>query len=238
MQGEKKGGAGGKGVWGKIGDEYTKTIPQYYHDEEEIEAAAQEKFIQQVKEKLISDKLEADELEPFIRKDLLYYPPMKSLFVLHNPTLIEYLKEKEEINIKCRPYIEEALQESNVILTIETSQKLCEYFNSLSPQGKTIVAKRMIQISLEKEESARDNCLHYFKDFYMLDIISKEQIRRGFDLIYINMDDILIDIPFAIGYIFRMVEKLVFKIKLFKESFLYRIPDTLLNTTTYTLYRL
>jgi len=91
----------------------------------------------------------------------------------------------------------------------------------------------MIQISLEKDVSARELCVAYFKDLYMYEALNKEQIRRGFDLIYIDMDDILIDTPLAIEYLFKMIEGIVFRIKLFPESFLYRIPDALLDTKMY-----
>jgi hypothetical protein len=96
----------------------------------------------------------------------------------------------------------------------------------------------MIQISLEKDETTRELCIVYFKDLYMCEALNKEQIRRGFDLIYIDMYDILLDTPMAMGYLFKMIEGIVFKVKLFSESFLYRIPDTLLNTKMYVLLTL
>lgn len=105
----------------------------------------------------------------------------------------------------------------------------------MSPQLKTLVCKRMIQIALEKDESAREMCIELFKDLYMTEILSKEQIRRGFDLVCIDMDDILIDIPFAINHLFQMVDGMVFTAKLFGESFLYRIPDALLDAKVYLL---
>lgn len=105
----------------------------------------------------------------------------------------------------------------------------------LSPQLKTLACKRMIQIALEKDVSVREMCVGFFKDLYMCEVLYKEQIRRGFDLIYIDMDDILIDIPHAIGYLFEMISEIVFKVRLFNESFLYRIPDPLLNTKMYIL---
>jgi hypothetical protein len=112
MQGQKKGGAGSKGVWGKIGDEYKKSIPQSDLDDEDLEVIAQEKFKQQVKAKLASDKFNADELEPYTRQ--YTYPPMKPLFALHKPALISYLKERETISVKYRPLLTEIYQESNL----------------------------------------------------------------------------------------------------------------------------
>lgn len=113
MQGEKKGGAGSKGAWGKIGDEYTKSIPQNDWDDEESEIVAQEKFKQQVRAKLLSDKFAADELEPFTRKET--YPPMKWLFALHKPALVPYLKEREVLSVNLRPLLIEIYQESKSV---------------------------------------------------------------------------------------------------------------------------
>ena len=107
-----------------------------------------------------------------------------------------------------------------------------EHVKQLGPQAKTLIAKRMVQIALEREEMDREACLHFFKDFYMHDIMSKEQIRRGFDLVCIDLDDILVDTPRAIEYLFQLIVKLVFDMKLFTEMFLSRIPDILLNLQT------
>jgi len=121
MQGEKKGGAGSKGVWGKIGDEYNKFIPQSDWDDEELEAVAQEKFKQQVKAKLRSDKFKADELEPYVRQ--YSYPSMKPLFALRKPGLISYLKQKESVSVEWRPLITEIYQESKLLLILRELSK-------------------------------------------------------------------------------------------------------------------
>eukprot|EP00826_Nyctotherus_ovalis_P065990 TRINITY_DN9726_c0_g1_i4.p2 TRINITY_DN9726_c0_g1~~TRINITY_DN9726_c0_g1_i4.p2 ORF type:complete len:118 (+),score=34.28 TRINITY_DN9726_c0_g1_i4:111-464(+) len=114
MQGEKKGGAGSKGAWGKLGDEYTKSIPQSDLDDEELvkDQERYKKFKEQIEAKLKADKFAADELEPFTRKDLPLYLPMKSLFALRKPDLIQYLKERESVAVECRPLIAEVYQDS------------------------------------------------------------------------------------------------------------------------------
>ena len=112
MQGEKKGGAGGKGVWGKIGDEFKKDIGHYEIDEDEAEAAAQDKFARQVKQKLIADKLIADELEPAFAYGKPVYPPMKYLYDIHKPEVSLFPASKDKISADSRVIIEFAYQES------------------------------------------------------------------------------------------------------------------------------
>ncbi len=112
MQGEKKGGAGSKGVWGRIGDEFKKDIPHYEIDEEEMEAIAQAKFTKQVKEKLIADKLAADELEPSFIGGKPIYPPMKHLYEIRKPELERFVKEKDQVNTESRAIIEFVYHES------------------------------------------------------------------------------------------------------------------------------
>jgi len=116
------------------------------------------------------------------------------------------------------------------------TKNLFEYLQGISPQSKTLMTKRMIQIAIEKEQKDRELCIDLFKEFYMHNALTKEQIRRGFDLIYIDLDDILVDTPKAIDYLFQMISRIVFDIKLFQISFLSRIPEILLNHHTYFDY--
>ncbi len=90
----------------------------------------------------------------------------------------------------------------------------------------------MIQISLERESKDRDACLELLQEFYMRDVLTKEQIRRGFDLVYIDLDDILVDTPHAIEHLFQMVLNVVYKTRLFEEPFFSRIPQILLDLQT------
>jgi len=118
MQGEKKGGAGSKGVWGKMGDEFKKNIT-YDPDDYEIEMEAQAKFTQEVAQKLIEDKLFESELEPHFSEAKPIYPPMKFLYYLHKPSLAQFvLHDKEKINKESRNIIELVYNDSIFITCV------------------------------------------------------------------------------------------------------------------------
>jgi len=91
----------------------------------------------------------------------------------------------------------------------------------------------MLQISLEREPQDREICLALLKEAYMSDLLRKEEIRRGFDLLFIDLDDILIDNPHAIEHVMSMLLRITTGLHLFNESFLVRIPEILLNLQTY-----
>lgn len=65
-----------------------------------------------------------------------------------------------------------------------------------------------------------------------MDLFRKEEIRRGFDLIYIDLDEILKDNPLSIVHTMEMILNAVGDIHLFPESFLSRLPPILLGLST------
>ena len=117
-------------------------------------------------------------------------------------------------------------------MTLESGQKTFEYLSKSNSQCRTLFAKRMIQIALERDSVDREACIAYFKEAYINDLIKKEEIRRGFDLIYIDLDEILIDNPHAIEHLMHMLLRIVYDAHLFTESFFIRLPDILLNLQT------
>ena len=121
---------------------------------------------------------------------------------------------------------------------VESGQKLYEYMSPLSSQARTLIVKRMIQVAIEKDTTEREVCLNIFKEAFVNDLIRKEEIRRGFDLIYIDLDDILIDIPHAIEYLMQMVIRIVYDYHMFSESFFARIPEVLLGLKMYPRSRI
>ena len=118
MQGDKKQGAGSKGTWGKIGDEYVKVIPHDESDEEDPEGKIQDAFAQDVKKKLTAEKLTADELEPLsITEDKSKYMKIKETKQLKKPEFELYVKNKENMYKESRGKIEFAYHDSNIIQT-------------------------------------------------------------------------------------------------------------------------
>jgi hypothetical protein len=104
--------------------------------------------------------------------------------------------------------------------------------HKLRSQSRTILAKRMIQIALERAELDRTLCVSFFKEAYMCELIRKEEIRRGFDLAYIDFDQILIDNPYAIGHLLSILLPLVFDLHVFSVDFFSRLPPVLMGLTT------
>ena len=115
MQGDKKQGAGGKGTWGKIGDELVKDVLQAESDEEDTETIPKA-FALEVAQTLLAEKIATDELEPLsLHKDekVKYsFGLKKSEPKLKKPELIEFAKKQEQISVECRANIEFAYHSS------------------------------------------------------------------------------------------------------------------------------
>ena len=138
MQGDKKQGAGSKGTWGKIGDEYVKDVPHSESDEEETEAM-QAKFTEEVKQKLAADKLTSDELEPAhaVTGGESQYTQLKVLATLRKPELEEYAKNKEKLSVESRAYIEAAYNASNdAVLQHRNESRSIELCGKAEEPGK------------------------------------------------------------------------------------------------------
>lgn len=90
----------------------------------------------------------------------------------------------------------------------------------------------MIQVALERSEEDRETCVNLFREGYMADLFRKEEIRRGFDLVYIDLDQILIDNPRAIELLMKMLLRAICDLHLFPESLLARMPEVVMNLKT------
>lgn len=110
MQWDKKQGAGSKGTWGKVGDELKKNVDWSDSEGDEAEAA-HEKFLEEVKSKLVYEKLIADELDPVIDKHM----PKKNALAVKNPELEANTLMAEKVYVECRSVIETAYSSSIVV---------------------------------------------------------------------------------------------------------------------------
>jgi hypothetical protein len=233
MQWTKKQGAGSKGTWGKVGDEATKSVPFPDSDSEESDAM-QDKFTQEVKSKIMAEKLASDELES--EKE----PPHAKDFVgKKKPSLIDFDTEaNKQMYAECRSVIEATYFTSihcKIYNKLEDCQKLFIYIDNLYNPYKPIIAKRLIQIALERGPEERKFCAYFLKEAFLNGLIRKEDIRRGLDLVYIDFDQILMDNPHAIDYILELLGFLICDHKLLSLSVLSRIPLVLLKLQTYLL---
>ena len=234
MQWAKKQGGGSKFNWGKPGDELHKKAPGMDSDEEEIEAA-QDKFTQEISAKLLQDKLAQDELETGKTGTLDKQELLKAhiLGPMSAAAAEAWQKGKEELLVRSREVIEIAYYSSTPSShRLETSEKLFDFIEKLSPPAKTLVAKRMVQIALERDTADRELCGRFLKEAYIADLLCKEQIRRGLDLVYIDLDNIITDNPHAIEYIWHLLLYLIYNEGLFSPFLLTRLPGVVLGLQT------
>jgi hypothetical protein len=98
-----------------------------------------------------------------------------------------------------------------------------------SPQGKTLVVKRMLQVALERDTADRELCGRFIKEAFLTDLLTKENIRRGFDLIYIDMDNIMTDNPHAIDHVLHLLLYLVYNQSLLSPFIFTRLPPAILG---------
>ncbi|CAG9316377.1 unnamed protein product [Blepharisma stoltei] len=113
--------------------------------------------------------------------------PTKSTFISHEPEY--WVFDTLEVKVETRTKVQEVLTQQSYAVFVDWVKQLRR------PKLHSVIFARILQVSLDKPDSDREIIWGLIELLHSAKIFTQKEIRRGFDKIYSQVSDIVVDVP-------------------------------------------